>query len=139
MKNRVHIIDDDEVIRFALSDLLKLEGIENKSYSCAEDFLGCVAMNDKGCVLVDMQMPGMNGLELCEEMERRELFLPVILMTGQGNVGIAVKAMKEGVLDFIEKPFDNDKLFESVRNCMEMCDEYHEKGLYRGGGGKSHC
>lgn len=131
MNVKVHIVDDDETIRITLSELMQLEGIESEVYSCAEDFLDVINIQDKGCVLVDMRMPGMNGLQLYEEMERRSLFLPVVMITGHADVDTAVKALKDGMLDFIEKPFDSDKLLATVKSCLANCVDYQERSLYR--------
>ncbi|WP_172597708.1 response regulator transcription factor [Sulfuriflexus mobilis] len=129
--NAVHIIDDDESVRLAISGLMESEGIVSSIFASAEDFLVKVNRDAQGCVLADVKMPGMTGLELIEKMECESIYMPVVMMSGCGDISIAVKAMKEGVLDFIEKPFDNDKLIKIVRGCLLQCEDYREKALYR--------
>lgn len=114
----VHIVDDDNAVRDALSLLLYSEDIEHQSYASAEDFLDQYAQSKLGCLLLDVRMPGMDGLELLDSLKAQNVDIPVIFMTGHGDVSLAVKAMKLGATDFIEKPFDTERLLALVRNCL---------------------
>jgi two-component system response regulator FixJ len=116
----VAIIEDQENIRNSLRALLESEGLLVKEYATAEAFLcdplGVLA----GCLLVDINMPGMNGLELQAELSRRGMRIPLIVMTGQADVGRAVRAMKAGALDFLEKPFDEVALLAAVKRAISQ-------------------
>ena len=117
MSERVHVIDDDDGLRDALAFLLEVNGLDAAFYPSADAFLTALPVAD-GCILTDIRMPGMTGLELVRELNRLEVTLPVIVMTGHGDVPLAVEAMKAGVVDFIEKPFDDDHLLGSIREAM---------------------
>ena len=111
----IHIVDDDPAIRDSVSLLLKSAGFESRAYASAEDFLSSYKASRPGCLLLDIRMPGMNGLDLQEELSSRRINTPVIIMTGDGDVPAAVRAMKAGSLDFIEKPFDHQFLLDLVK------------------------
>lgn len=114
----VHIVDDDEAVRDALSFLMQSEDIPCKSYASAEEFLETYVHTHCECLLLDVRMPGLTGLELLDELNSRQIKIPVIFITGHGDISMAVQAMKEGAADFIEKPFNNERLLESVRQCL---------------------
>lgn len=115
----IHVVDDDQNVRHSIHMLLESAGYDVREYALARTFLeGTV--EQQGCVLVDMRMPEMNGLELQKEIVRRGLPLPVIIVTGHGDVPLAVRAMKEGVIDFIEKPFDDETMLSSVERALEL-------------------
>jgi len=120
-KPMVHIVDDDDAVRDALSLLMQTEDIPYQTYSSAEDFLDHHAQSKLGCLLLDVRMPGMNGLELLALLKKEDVAIPVIFITGHGDISMAVKAMKDGATDFIEKPFDNERLIITVRNCLTEC------------------
>ena len=120
-KPMVHIVDDDEAVRNALSLLMAADEIPAKAYESAEDFLNQHAKSNMGCLLLDVRMPGMNGLQLLNELNRQNVSIPVIFITGHGDVSMAVQAMKAGATDFIEKPFDNEYLLNRVHNCLTDC------------------
>ena len=117
-ETRVHIVDDDEAVRNALGLLMESVEINAKTYDSAEAFLDQYNHDDFGCLLLDLRMPGMNGLELLDELNKRKSPILVIFITGHGDVSMAVRAMKEGAIDFIEKPFDNDYLLQRVQGCL---------------------
>lgn len=117
----VHIVDDDDAVRDALSLLMKSENIPVCAYASAEEFLDQHAQLKLGCLLLDVRMPGMNGLQLLDLLKEQDVAIPVIFITGHGDIGMAVKAMKAGATDFIEKPFDNDRLLSIVNNCLTEC------------------
>lgn len=114
MPDRVHVIDDDDGLREALAFLLEVNGIAAAFYPSADAFLDALPVAE-GCILTDIRMPGMTGLDLVRELARREITLPVIVMTGHGDIPLAVEAMKAGVVDFIEKPFQDDHLLRAIR------------------------
>lgn len=115
----VHIVDDDDAIRDSLSLLLGAAGFEVATYPSAEAFLSATTQGP-GCVLIDVRMPGMGGLELQEELARQGRRIPVILMTGHADVPIAVKAMKAGALDFVEKPFEEKAMLAAIKGAFRL-------------------
>ena len=117
MSDLVHVIDDDDGLREALAFLLDVNGIEARFYASANAFLDALPVAD-GCVLTDVRMPGLTGLELVRELRSRGATFPVIVMTGHGDIPLAVEAMKAGVLDFIEKPFEDEHLIGSIRGAL---------------------
>ncbi|HEY2011439.1 MAG TPA: response regulator FixJ [Rhizomicrobium sp.] len=115
----VFIVDDDADIRDSLQLLLEVAGFKVRNFTSAKQFLAD-ASSKHGCLIADIRMPDMSGLELQEEVARRHLDLPVIIMTGHGDVPLAVRAMKAGAVDFLEKPFDEEKMLASVRRALEI-------------------
>lgn len=116
----VHVVDDEEAIRDALVMLLESAGHHARSHPDAETFLAAVAPSEPGCVVTDVRMPGMSGLELQQALRRMRADLPVIVITGHGDVAMAVQALKEGAVDFLEKPFDEDQLLRSVAAALDQ-------------------
>ena len=114
----VHVIDDDEAVRHSLVFLLASSGIAVRAYESAAGFLDALAAVQPGCVLTDVRMPGMSGLDLQRELLARRIALPVIVMTGHGDVQLAVQAMKAGAVDFIEKPFSDDAILAAIRAAL---------------------
>jgi len=124
----VHVIDDDEEVRRSLAFLLASAGMNASVHADAADFLRTLAAaGPSGCVLTDVRMPGMTGIELLRHLGAEHADIPVIVMTGEGDVPIAVEAMKIGALDFLEKPFDDEALLAAVRNALGVW----EKGTRR--------
>ena len=113
-----YIVDDDDAIRDSLSMWLGMRGIRCLAYPSAESFLDAVQPDWRGCVLIDLQLEGIDGLELQARLAERKITMPVIFVTGHGDVGTARDALKAGALDFIEKPVDNDRLVELVGSAM---------------------
>lgn len=114
----VHIIDDDDALRDSLSFLLSSVGIKTRSYETATGYANDPDRGACGCILTDVRMPGMSGLDLLRKLKSDGITVPVIVMTGHGDVPLAVEAMKLGALDFVEKPFDDDALIASVRSAL---------------------
>lgn len=112
------IIDDDPAVRDSIRALLALSGIHAKEYESAKRFLMDCTTLAADCLIVDVRMPEMDGLALQQELIRRNIDLPVIVMTGHGDVELAVRAMKAGAIDFIEKPFDGDVLVDCVHQAF---------------------
>ena len=115
----VHVVDDDLALRDSLSVLLGAHGFQVSTYENAEQFLKKLVQEASGCVLIDVNMPGMSGIDLLAELRGRGILLPCIVMTGAGQVSLAVKAMKTGAADFLEKPFETDILLESLRQALQ--------------------
>lgn len=115
----VHLIDDDEAVRHAVSFLLATSGFAVRVYETAIAFLDALPSARVGCIVTDVRMPRMDGLALQKELKRRGVALPVIVITGHGDVPLAVEAMKEGAADFIEKPFNDEALLSAIRNALD--------------------
>lgn len=113
----IHVVDDDEAVRDSLRVLLESSGHAVRTYPSAALFLEGAGAT-LGCVLTDVRMPDMDGLALQRRLNERGLHLPVIVMTGQGDIAVAVRAMKAGALDFLEKPFDDDDLLAAVERAL---------------------
>lgn len=111
----VYIVDDEEPVRESLRMLLEIHGFAARCFGSGADFLEAAGTGGSGCVLADLQMPGMDGLRLLTEMAAAGIRLPVVMMTGYGQVASAVQAMKSGALDFLEKPLTEDQLLA----CLE--------------------
>jgi len=118
----VHIIDDDEAVRESLSFLLETADFEVKAYDSALAFLERLPAVEPGCIITDVRMPQMSGLEMIRRLAELGVSLPVIVITGHGDVPLAVEAMKSGVVDFIEKPFDDGAILSALRSALEGDD-----------------
>lgn len=122
-RSLVHLVDDDDGVRTALASMLATYDFEVACHASAEDFLAALGDGAEGCVVADIRMPGMSGLELQRELARRGASLPVILVTGHGDVPMAVAAIKAGAQDFIEKPVDDDALAAAIRRALALAEE----------------
>lgn len=114
----VFIVDDDPSVLDSLSILLQTSGIRTICYGSAQAFLDACAPGTTGCLLLDVQMPGMNGLELQQRLNRAKIRIPTIIITGHGNIATAVKAMKSGAFDFLEKPYREAEIIGKIRNAL---------------------
>jgi two-component system response regulator FixJ len=115
----VHLVDDDEAIRRSVGFMLKTSGFEVRSYDSGVALLKSAAELEPGCILLDIRMPAMDGLEVQEALRGKGVALPVIIMTGHGDVSLAVQAMKAGAVDFIEKPFEKAVLLAAIAQGLE--------------------
>lgn len=115
----VHLIDDDEPVRVSLAFVLEMADLPARTYASALEFLDVADNLTRGCVVTDVRMPEMSGLELVRKLRERGIELPVIVITGHGDVPLAVEAMRAGVVDFLEKPFDNEVLINAVRCALD--------------------
>ena len=115
----VHIVDDDPAVRSSLKWLLGSAGFPVTVWSSAEKFLGQSEIDEPGCIILDLRMPGMTGLELQERLNEEGISAPIIVITGYAEVKGAVRAMKAGAIDFIEKPFSDEELLDSVRKAFK--------------------
>lgn len=118
----VHIVDDDAPVRESIAFLLDAEGIATRTYESASALLDRRAELEPGGIITDIRMPGVNGLEMVQELTRTGVPHPIIVLTGHGDVSLAVQAMKVGVVDFLEKPFDDDALLRAVRTMLSRSD-----------------
>jgi two-component system response regulator FixJ len=114
----VHVIDDDPAFLRSMEALLDSAGFAIRAYDSGLAVLNAASQLSAGCILLDVQMPGMNGLELQARLNELGIPLPVIVMTGQGDVATAVRAMKAGAVDFVEKPFDDDLLLTTIETAL---------------------
>lgn len=117
---KVFIIDDDEAMRDALQLLMRAAGLKAEAFAGARDFLRACDPRQSGCLLLDIRMPEMSGLELQAELHKRRIHLPIVFLTGHGDVPMAVRAMKAGAVDFIQKPLDEHRLVVTVMNAMRL-------------------
>ena len=114
----VYIVDDDLPVRRSFERLFALAGFAVASFASAEDFLENCPIDARGCLLLDVQMPGLSGLDLQQELDTRDIFLPIVFITGKGVIPMTVKAMKAGAVDFLRKPSDESTLLEAAREAI---------------------
>jgi len=119
-KTTVYIVDDDFSFRDSLQFLLESVGFEVRVFPSAKDFLDDADPEAPGCLLLDVRMPGMSGLDLQNELVKAKISLPIIFITGHGTVPMSVRAMKSGAVDFLQKPFDEQDLLNAVRQAIEQ-------------------
>ena len=119
----IHLIDDDEAVRTSLGFLLEMNDLPAQTYASGPEFLKVAETLQNGCIVTDVRMPEMSGLELVRRLKERGVTLPVIVITGHGDVPLAVEAMRAGVVDFIEKPFDDEVLLRSIRMALDVKSE----------------
>jgi two-component system response regulator FixJ len=124
----VHIIDDDDAVRDSLAFLLSSSGIRAETHASAAVFLERFAEASIGCVVTDIRMPDISGIDLLRQVKERNPALPVIVITGHGDVPLAVEAMKLGASDFLEKPFDDDALLAAIRAALDRERNRDEQG-----------
>ena len=118
-KTVIHVIDDDAAMRDSLVFLLDVNGFQPEAFESSAAFLSRVASSAPACIVSDIRMPGMNGIELVRKLKSDGVACPVILITGHGDVAMAVEAMKAGAVDFIEKPFDDAVLLGAIRAALD--------------------
>lgn len=119
-ESTVYIVDDDEAVRESLQALVETEGYAVQAFDSARGFLDGFTPPTVGCLVVDVRMPDMGGLELQAELVARDTGLPVIVVTGHGDVPLAVQAMKAGAVDFIEKPYNDQQLLDTIARALDM-------------------
>ena len=122
-KGKVYIVDDDPLVRSSLEHIVAAAGYEPEKFATASHFLRCLTASHVGCVLADYRMPGMDGLALQEELARRKSPLSVIIITGYADVPLAVKAIRRGAVNFIEKPLDRRSLLDDVATAIAKSRE----------------
>ena len=114
----VHVVDDDDSVRRSVGFMLKTSGYSVKTYASGSELLKSTKDLAGGCILLDIRMPGMDGLEVQQALQDRGITLPVIIMTGHGDVPLSVRAMKAGAIDFIEKPFEKEVLVRAIEDAF---------------------
>jgi two-component system response regulator FixJ len=119
----IHVIDDDDAVRDSLQFLLEAEDFAVRAWASATQFLGEAGPSEGDCIVSDVRMPGMTGLDLVRELAARDSKLPVVMITGHGDVPLAVEAMRAGVTDFIEKPFDDEAILRAIRRALDQRSE----------------
>jgi len=122
-KRLIHIVDDEDAIRRSASFMLKTSGFEVETWTSGAAFLKEVRHASPGCILLDVRMPEMDGLEVQQALNERGVTMPVIVLTGHGDIAIAVQVMKAGAVDFIEKPFDKAVLMGAIGAAFERLDQ----------------
>jgi FixJ family two-component response regulator len=129
MENRsvVHVVDDDDSVRKAVSRLLKAAGYEVKGYANAGEFLMAAAAESSGCIILDVCMPGPSGMELQDALQRQRNRWPIIFLTGHGDIPMSVRAMKAGAVDFLTKPVQRQELLAAVARALEI---HREQGSH---------
>jgi two-component system response regulator FixJ len=119
----VHVIDDDEAVRQSLEFLLRASGVAARTYESALAFLSALPTIEAGCIITDVRMPGISGIELLRRLGDMQIRMPVIVITGHGDVPLAVEAMKNGAVDFLEKPYEDELLLGSVRSALNRSEQ----------------
>lgn len=125
----VHVVDDDDSVRRSAAFMLKHAGYKVESHVSGVEFLRAAKGAERGCVLLDVRMPELDGLEVQQEMVRRGIDMPVVILTGHGDVGIAVKAMRAGAVNFIEKPYEREALLGAIEEAYVRLDRGHDKDM----------
>jgi two-component system, LuxR family, response regulator FixJ len=126
--NVVHIVDDDDAVRQSLAFLLSSAGLPVRLYESASAFLAGLSAPQSGCLVTDIRMPGMTGIELLKALQEKSLSMPAIVITGHGDVPLAVEAMKAGAVDFIEKPFEEEEILNAVKRALEQGSDENGDG-----------
>ena len=121
-KRKVYVIDDAEAMRDSLNFLLSSANFNVTLYQSAQNFIDSVSSLDFGCVVSDVRMPGLDGIELLKRLKAVRCMFPVIIMTGHGDVALAVEAMKLGAVDFLEKPFEDDRLIGMIETAIKQAE-----------------
>ena len=127
----VHVIDDDDAVRESLEFLLRTAKIDVRTYDSATAFLNATSSGNIGCIVTDVRMPGMSGVDLLRELKSRGSTMPVIVITGHGDIQLAVEAMKVGAVDFLEKPFDDEVLLASVSAALGRLEKDSQRETER--------
>jgi two-component system response regulator FixJ len=125
----VHVIDDDDSVRRSAAFMLKHSGYRVESWVSGVEFLKNAKNTERGCVLLDVRMPEMDGLEVQQEMAKRGIDMPVVILTGHGDVGVAVQAMRAGAVNFIEKPYEKEALLGAIEEAYDRLDRGRNKDM----------
>jgi two-component system, LuxR family, response regulator FixJ len=128
----VHIVDDDDGVRRSVAFLLKNAGYRVENHVSGVAFLKEAKTAERGCVLLDVRMPEMDGLEVQLEMATRGIDMPVVILTGHGDISVAVKALRAGAVNFIEKPYEKEMLIAAIEEAYSKLDRMHDKEMKAG-------
>lgn len=123
--NTVFIVDDDPAIRHAMSLLMKSVGLDHQAFGSADEFLEHHNGEENGCIVLDIRMPGLGGLELQDRLIAMKSALPIIFITGHGDIPMAVEAMQKGAVDFIQKPFRDQELLDRITDALDTAEKLH--------------
>lgn len=126
-QSTVFVVEDDEAMRDSIQWLLESANLGSSMFGCAFDFLESCNPEQEGCLLLDVRMPDMSGMELLEELKPRGITLPVIIITGHGDVPMAVRALKHGAFDFVQKPFNAEELLDRVYTALRLDQENRQR------------
>jgi len=118
-KGIVFVVDDDETVRKSLGSLIRSAGLEVDTFTCAQEFLASPRANVPSCLVLDVRLPGLSGLELQERMTEVNIEIPIVFITGHGDVPMSVRAMKAGAIEFLTKPFRDDALLDAIQYAIE--------------------
>ena len=118
MSNLVYVVDDDESVRRALGSLIRLAGLAVQTFPSAQEFLAFPRPDVPSCLVLDVQLPGLSGLDLQEELAKADVQIPIIFLTGHGDIPMTVRAMKAGALEFLTKPFDDEDLLQAIQQAI---------------------
>jgi len=130
-RTTVFLVDDDHAVRDALELLLEATGLHTVSYATAAGFLEHYDPEQSGCLVLDIRMPGMSGMELQDALVAREVSLPIIFLTGHGNVSMSARAFRTGAIDFMEKPFDEGVLLERIHEAIRLDQRWRESAAHQ--------
>jgi two-component system, LuxR family, response regulator FixJ len=128
----VHIVDDDDSVRRSAAFMLKHAGYRVESHISGVEFLKEAKSAERGCVLLDVRMPEMDGLEVQQEMAKRGIDMPVVILTGHGDIALAVRAMRAGAVNFIEKPYEKEALLRAIEEAYARLDRSHDREMKAG-------
>src|ERR1043166_2481477 len=128
----IYVVDDDESVRRALGGLLRSAGLTVQTFSSAQEFLAFSRPDVPSCLVLDVQLPGLSGLDLQEELAKLDVQLPIIFLTGHGDIPMTVRAMKAGALEFLTKPFDDEDLLEAIHEAIKRDGLEGRRGGKRG-------
>jgi two-component system response regulator FixJ len=128
----VHIVDDDDSVRRSAAFMLKHAGYRVESHVSGVEFLKSAKSTERGCVLLDVRMPEMDGLEVQQEMGARGIDMPVVILTGHGDIALAVKALRAGAVNFIEKPYEKEALLRAIEEAYMRLDRAHDREMKAG-------
>jgi two-component system response regulator FixJ len=128
----VHIVDDDDSVRRSAAFMLKHAGYRVESHISGVEFLKKAKSAERGCILLDVRMPEMDGLEVQRELAARGIDMPVVILTGHGDIAVAVKAMRSGAVNFIEKPYEKEELLRAIEEAYTRIDRSHDREMKAG-------
>ena len=130
-ESTVFVVDDDDAVRNSMRWLVESVGLPVETYASAREFLETHDPNRPGCLVLDVRMPGMSGLDLQEKLHENGIVIPIIVVTGHGDVPTAVRAIKAGAVEFIEKPVNDQLLLDTIQRCIEKDTEYRRESATR--------
>jgi FixJ family two-component response regulator len=123
----VYVVDDDEGIRTSLESLIRSVGLSVQTFESAQDFLGAKRTTAPGCLVLDVRLPGLSGLDLQSELARAEIQTPIVFITGHGDIPMSVRAMKAGAVEFLTKPFRDQDLLDAIRQAIQRDQELKQE------------